>query len=258
MYKICVPVSGSNLKQFLDNLVHIQSRHDFVELQLDSIAGLNVTDLDIIRKTIKVKAIASFRIQEELVNFGVSQHDQLDYQLAILAKCLQLSFDYIDIDFTIVKNFCLPIKNPKNKPKKKSNQILEVVDPTKLNLNIKSPNTKLIFSYYNPKNTNNYRFLRRIQDQMKGLGCDIQKIICKVNTNEDLKILTRLLTSKTTNEQLIVLGIGQLSTFLSVQGLLLGNYLTFAVLDENQSKITGQTTEQTTLQEIKSALKLLG
>jgi 3-dehydroquinate dehydratase len=255
MYKICTPVIGSTLAEFINNLEQIQTQSNFVELRLECIQGLTLEDLNKIQKALKVKAIVS-------CNFDFDIESEL--RLAILAKCLQLDFDYVDIELIAAKRFCLPIKNPKNKAKKKHNQILQILDTSKLDLNQKSAKTQLILSYHNFESTNNYRFLRKIQDQMKGFGCDIQKIVCQVHTNHDLQILTRVLVSRTESEKLVVLGLGNLGKFLGIQGLLLGNYLTldsskdFLVQTCTQSYI--QTPDQTsnlpTMQEIKTELHL--
>jgi 3-dehydroquinate dehydratase type I len=87
---------------------------------------------------------------------------------------------------------------------------------------------------------------------MRGYNCDIQKFACKINEDKDNINLIRLLTSKTQNESMIVLGMGQKSKLIRTTTILLGGYLTFGTVD-SQVSASGQMS----VSDVKSTIKLL-
>jgi 3-dehydroquinate dehydratase I len=169
-----------------------------------------------------------------------------------LQKCLQLGFDFVDIELaTAVKN-STRINKPTDKPKKKKNQLLaQDLEKDKpkaaLDLNSRNQNTQIILSYHNFETTPGYRKLREIQARMESFGCHICKFACKINETEDNTNLFRLLTNKTKKDQLIVLGMGNKSKLLRITSPLLGGLLTFATI-ENNSTASGQLSFERTLE----------
>lgn len=247
--KICVPVIGLTLTEFLDNLITIQEQHNFVELRLDYICDLETKDLLKIKKILTVKSITTCRPNWEGGFYNKSEIERIE----ILKKCLELGFDYVDIELKTAMSNCTKIINKKDKPKKKKNQALqdqvEKPNPPTLDLNKKHTDTKIILSYHNFQKTDNYRNLRQIQTRMQGFGCDIKKIACMITKPEDNIILTRLLTNKTKSEEIIVLGMGENSKFMRLNTILLGGFLTFATIG-NHKTASGQMT----LEEVRNAL----
>lgn len=77
--KICTPVIGRTLKEFLKNLDQIQEVSDMVELRVDKIKNLKEQDLKLIRKKTKKEAIFTSRKKK------------------IILKALDLGFDYVDV-----------------------------------------------------------------------------------------------------------------------------------------------------------------
>jgi Type I 3-dehydroquinase len=134
--------------------------------------------------------------------------------------------DYIEIEIGLIKKYSLPINNPKNKPKKKKNLLLELErrkELPKLNLNLKDSSTKIIIAYISDKSTN-YRSLRKIVKFMKGFNCDIYKLKVNLQNNSQNIDLIRLLVSKSNNEKMIIEVQGKYVEFWKHSGELLGSY----------------------------------
>lgn len=134
--------------------------------------------------------------------------------------------DYIEVDLNLVKKYSLPINNPKNKPKKKKNLLLELEkrkELPKLNLNLKDAQTKVVLTYVSKKSTN-YRNLRKIVKSVKGYNCDIIKFVVIPQNDSQNIDLVRLLVSKAKKELLLVEVTGKYAEFWSQNGRLLGNY----------------------------------
>lgn len=94
--KICTPVIGKTLKEFLKNLDRVQEVSEMVELRIDKIKNLSEQDLKLIRtKTVKEVIFTSRRKE-------------------IILKALKLEFDYVDVDLSLIKELKL-LKSKKTK-----------------------------------------------------------------------------------------------------------------------------------------------
>jgi 3-dehydroquinate dehydratase len=132
---------------------------------------------------------------------------------------------YVEINISLVKKFSLPINNPKNKPKKKKNLLLELEkkkELPKLNFNLKSPETKVIIFYTSEQSTN-YRNLRKIVKSIKGFNCDILKLIVNPQSDSQNIDLVRLLVSKAENDKIVIQVQGKYAEFWKANGEVLGN-----------------------------------
>ena len=237
-HKICVPITGSTLLEFQNNLIEAQKQHNLLELRLDCIQDLTLESIDQLFSLLTVPAIASCRNTSEGGQFQGNE----DVRLEILTRCLTIGFDYVEIELKTVKLFSSRIVSENDKPKNRKNQLIEANNPQpkpKLDLNSKHPKTKLILSYHNCTRTDNYLRLRNFQSQMSGFNPDIIKIVCTILNDKDNINLVRLLTSKSSSDQLIVLGMGSNSLFINTFGLILGNSWTTATLDNSTSSSSG-------------------
>ena len=90
--KICTPVIGNTLKEFLTNLDKVQEVSEMIELRVDNIESLSKKDLLLIRKKTIKEAIFTSQKKEIILN------------------ALNLGFDYVDIDISLATNIDL-IKN---------------------------------------------------------------------------------------------------------------------------------------------------
>lgn len=87
--KICTPVIGKTLKEFLKNLDRVQDVSEMVELRVDKIKNLSEKDLRLIRKKTVKEAILTSRKKE------------------IILEALNLGFDFIDIDLSLISKLNL-------------------------------------------------------------------------------------------------------------------------------------------------------
>jgi len=94
--KICTPVIGKTLNEFLKNLTLVQEVSEMIELRVDQIKNLTLNDLETIRKITNKEAILNSRNKE------------------IIIKGFESGFDYVDIDINTIKNFKLS-KSQKSK-----------------------------------------------------------------------------------------------------------------------------------------------
>ncbi len=93
--KICTPVFGKTLNEFLKNLTQVQEISEMVELRVDSL-NLTKKDLILISKRIRKETILTSRNKE------------------IITNSLNLGFDFIDIDLSMINDLKLS-KNDKSK-----------------------------------------------------------------------------------------------------------------------------------------------
>jgi len=94
--KICTPVMGKTLEEFLKNLDQVQEVSEMVELRVDKIKNLSKKDLILIRKRTKKEVIFTSRQRE------------------IILKALNLGFNYVDVELSLISELNLP-KRGKNK-----------------------------------------------------------------------------------------------------------------------------------------------
>lgn len=180
--KICTPVIGKTLKEFLKNLDQVQEVSEMIELRVDDIENLSKKDLKLIRKKTIKEAIFTCRRKE------------------IILKALDLGFDYIDVDFSIMTEFKLP----------------------------KTRKTKIIVSFHDFKKTPDIQELTTIVNRMRKCSMEIIKIATMVNNDQDVNKLLKILLDKKKDEKMIVVGMGEKGKVTRVLGPLLGSFLTYA------------------------------
>ena len=91
--KICTPVLGKTLKEFLKNLDKVQEISDMVELRVDKIKNLSSQDLILIRKKTRKESILT-GIKKELIT-----------------KAFELGFDYVDVELSQISGSKLTLKD---------------------------------------------------------------------------------------------------------------------------------------------------
>ena len=204
--KICTVVTGSNLKEFLKNLEKIQEISEMVELRVDHIKNLSENDLKLIRKKTIKEAIFTSRRKE------------------IILKALDLGFDYIDVEFSLIEELKLS----------------------------KFKKTKRIISFHDYKKTPNIQELTLTINRMRKCNVEVLKIATMVNDNQDIKNLFQILLNKKKNEKIIMVGMGGKGQITRILGPLLGSFLTFA------STTHGETAPgQINIKKMKNFYKLL-
>ena len=87
--KICAPVIGKTLREFLKNLDQVQEVSEMVELRVDHIKNVSENDLQLIRKKTIKEAMFTSRNKK------------------MILQALELGFDYVDVDFSLIKELKL-------------------------------------------------------------------------------------------------------------------------------------------------------
>ena len=92
--KICTPVVGKTLDEFLDNLKKTENVSDFVELRVDYIEKLKPEDIGIIYEAKSKEAIFTCRPKNEGGKFAGSEIERI----GILNTVYDIDFEYIYIE----------------------------------------------------------------------------------------------------------------------------------------------------------------
>ncbi len=196
--KICLSIGENSLDKLLSSIDQAQSVHDFLEIRADYLDTLNSEIIKTIKQKLKVKAIFTCRSSQDGGRFQSDDTKQIE----LLLQAVDLGFDYIDVDLRLIKHF--------------SN---------------KFPQTKIIVSYHHFQCTPSYLNLKQKLKKMRASVADIYKFACWVNSEKDLLKLYKLLLAKKPREEIIMVGMGQLSKVSRIISPLLGGYLTFASLN---------------------------
>jgi 3-dehydroquinate dehydratase type I len=205
--KICIPVMGKSLKEFLQNLEKVQKMSDCIELRMDSIEEFQATDIETIHMAVRKEAIFTYRHPQSGGYTKIDEPTRIQY----LQKALDLGFDYVDVE-------------------------IETFDRKYFHGTTK---TKLIISYHNFIETPSYMDLIKIVDNMRSYYPNILKVATMVTKETDIITLTRILVNKLPKDQMIVLGMGDEGRITRIITPLLGGYLTFAS-SETGSSASGQ------------------
>jgi len=200
--RICTPVIGKSLNEFLDNLKKTQNISEFVELRADYIENISVNDIEVILNKTKAQSIFTCRKKTE---GGKFQGDERN-RIKILQRAIDLGFDHVDIELSTMKDFQL-----------KRNKI------------------KFIISYHNFAETPSYWDMQSIIYQMNEFRPDVLKIATMLNEEYESTKIYRLLTNKPHSEERIVIGMGEKGRMTRILGPLLGSYLTYASTEFGKS-----------------------
>lgn len=107
----------------------------------------------------------------------------------------------------------------------------------------KFPETKIIISYHNFKETPILKTLNDIARKIKSKGSDIIKIATHAKTFEDsIRMLSFLSELKSKKEKAICLCMGEKGEITRTAGHILGNYLMYAPIKESDASAPGQLT----------------
>lgn len=206
--KICTVVTGNNLKDFLQNLEKVQKISEMVELRVDHINDLELKDIVTIKRKVKKESIFTCRRIDEGGSFKGTEKQRIE----ILQEAIKFNFNHVDIELSSINHF--------NVLKHHNSQ-------------------KIIISYHNFKETPEGLFLKTICKRIKRYSPDIIKIATHVKNDYDNGILFRLMVDDSIDSDRIVIGMGEKGKITRIIGPLLGNFLTYAALT-NQDAMHGQ------------------
>jgi 3-dehydroquinate dehydratase I len=212
--KICAVVTGSTIENLISNLKKAQALSSFVEIRADYIKGLKLSDIEKIRKLIKVKSIFTCRKKK----FGGLFSGSVDNYIKIIKKADTLKFNFLDINVEAANRF-------------------------------KQFNSDIIISYHNFERTPDYNVLSEIKTQMNSFKHEIKKFALMIKTESDLYTIYKLLLNKEKNKKMIVIGMGEKGKISRIITPFFGSYLTFASIDKKLNSASGQMTigEMTTI-----------
>ncbi len=213
--KICCSVTGKTTDEILHNLQTAQSQlrsSDLLEIRADFIPNINETITHKIRNQINVTVIFTCRLHR----FGGHYQGNLDSYLQLIKLADQLKFDYIDIDLDLIEQ-----------------------------LSFKPTNSKIIASYHNFNLTPDNNKLDQLASSMQNNSiAQIYKIAVKSNAITDNQRLTKFLLKQKNPSRWIVIGMGEVGKSTRIIMPLLGSFLTFASIDDQQQSAPGQITYQ--------------
>lgn len=212
--KICIPCAADNLPDFINQINIAQNHTNHIELRLDALINtsqnINYQDIDIIFKNINknTKTIVTCRQKQYGGFFKDLLEDNNQKQQEILQYANDIGCDYIDIDY--------PIYN---------------------NIKISNLKSKIIISHheFETKSPINIDNLNQIKQKMLDTNADILKFAIHCNNDQDAKSLYSLLNINN-NTPIILIGMGISGKITRIISPILGSYLTFAMLKEQEKK----------------------
>lgn len=188
--KICTPVIGKTLTEFLKNLDQVQEISEMVELRVDNVKNLSPKDLELIRQETTKEAILTSRKKE------------------IILRALDLRFDYVDIDISLITKFRI----------------------------LKKTGTKIIVSFHDFKKTPSEQELKKIVKKVNKFETNIIKIATMVRKDSDNLKLVKLMSSLHLKKRIII-GMGEKGKITRILGPFWGNFLTYASTEHGKSAI---------------------
>jgi 3-dehydroquinate dehydratase-1 len=201
--RVCTVVKGNDITSFFKNFKRIKEENaELIELRVDYIEKLSIDDIELIYSKCGGECIFTCRRKDEGGHFQGSEPERMK----IIKKAIDLGFEYVDIELKTVNSTVFDVKN-----------------------------TKVIVSYHNFDLTPSEKTLKEKVMEMRKVGADIMKFAVKINKQDDIERLAKILVSRKVNEDMIVIGMGQKGKITRVIFPLLGSYLTFASVDGKTS-----------------------
>ena len=238
---ICVPVTARSHKEALRDIEHSCVLADFIELRMDLIADGVLPELISVARnsSATIKIIVTYRKKEEAAPAGeflgmeAGTAESAERKIELLKQAIDLGADYIDIELSEGK---ASIKELKSHCAKKGDL------------------TKIIISYHNLKMTPALARLKAIFHQCLELNPAVVKIVTMARTPEDnLKVLGLIPYAQKQQQEIISLCMGDKGRISRVMSPFLGNFLSFATLEQGTQSAPGQLT----VQEMKQINKLV-
>lgn len=234
---ICIPIASGTNKEALNDIERSCLIADFIELRIDLIEGGVLSELISAARnnSALVKIIVTCRKKEEAAFAGkaVVIKNTKSQKIALLKEAIKLGADFIDIELAEgnaaireLKTFC-----------------------TK-----QGGFTKIIISYHDVTKTPSLTKLKEIFNKCAKAKPAIVKIVTLAKAPEDnLRILSLIPYAGRRSQEIIALCLGTHGRLSRAVAPILGNYLSFAALDQKSQSAPGQFT----VGDMKQILKLL-
>ncbi len=234
---ICIPITAGTNKEALKDIEKSCLVADFIELRMDLIEGGVLPELISAARSssASVKIIVTCRKKEEaaLAEKAVVIKNTKNQKIALLKEAIKLGADFIDIEFAEgnaaireLTTFC-----------------------TK-----QGGRSKIIVSYHNVKETPQLTKLKEVFNKCAKTKPAIVKIVTLAKTPEDnLRVLGLIPYARKRSQEIIALCMGAHGRLSRAVAPIMGNYLSFAALDQKSQSAPGQFT----VGDMKQILKLL-
>jgi shikimate dehydrogenase/3-dehydroquinate dehydratase type I len=234
---ICISITAGTNNEALKNIEKSCPIADFIELRMDLIEGGVLPALISVARSssARVKIIVTYRKKEETALTGktVVIKNTKNQKIALLKEAIKLGVDFIDIELAEggaaireLKTFC-----------------------TK-----QGGFTKIIISYHNVKETPSLTKLKEVFHKCVKAKPAIVKIVTLAKAPEDnLRVLNLIPYARKRSQEIIALCMGDHGRLSRAVAPVMGNYLSFASLDQKSQSAPGQFT----VGDMKQILKLL-
>lgn len=221
---ICAAVAAPDVQSVIASARRVLNAVDVVEIRLDAMADINIQAL--------VEAIHSPLLftNRPLWEGGAFTGPEEDRILSLLDAASQ-NPSFIDVEL-------------KTEPHLRSRLLQE----------IEGSDTRLIISHHNFETTPNAESLSQTLRQQAESGAHIGKIVTMAHDHLDvLRVLNLQNEAQKMNFPLIAFCMGEAGRLSRVITLLLGGFMTYAALDENQATAPGQLS----IKQLKKSLSIL-
>lgn len=200
--KICVALSGENLKDLYNLCKKAKDRVSLIELRFDYLEKIPSENelLDLKKLLFKNKVIATARRNDEGGRWRFSE----EKRIGLLKQCSEL-FDFVDIE-------------------------LKTFQEGKIKF---LPKARVICSYHNFEKMPEYKTMESLSKQMNLFNPYVKKFAVMVKREAELKSLFRFLLQE--KGRLIVLGMGEEGKVSRILTPILGGFLTYVSFSSSKT-----------------------
>jgi 3-dehydroquinate dehydratase/shikimate dehydrogenase len=201
-------------RYFLNRLTQVLSYVDAIELRLDLWDIIDLTQIRILLKALVIPVIFTVRNKEQGGRYANSEYERLK----LIRELASLNPQYFDLEYNVSEDFIHF-------------------------LSAKYPDIKLIGSYHNfvdtPQN------LEQILSRLQNKKFDIFKIATYANSTLDALRMLTFVQIKSSKTNLVGICMGELGMPTRILGKIIGNAITYTVLDDKYKSAPGQITLNT-------------
>jgi shikimate dehydrogenase/3-dehydroquinate dehydratase type I len=225
---ICIPITAGTNKEALQAIERSCRSADFIELRMDLIEGGTLAELISAARNSSgsIKIIVTCRKKEEAAPTGSAAgikgavKNTKIQKMALLKEAIKLGADFIDIELA------------------EGNAAIRELHALCAK---KGGVTKIIISYHDVKATPSLTKLKEIFNKCAKAKPAIVKIVTMAKTPEDnLRVLSLIPYAQKHSQEIIALCMGNKGRISRTVAPLLGNYLSFATLEQEGQSAPGQ------------------
>lgn len=228
---ICIPITSGAGRKALNDIKRSCQVADCVELRMDLIGGINLAELiSIVRRNSRtIKIIVTCRRKEEAAFVaGVKRTDAVvrnkKEKMALLKEAIERNADFIDIELA---------------------EGSKTINELKTLCAKKNSRTRFIISHHNFKETPSLAELKRVFQQCAEFQPAVIKIVTTARRIEDNLVALNLISyAREGSQNIISLCMGEKGVISRAIAPFMGNFLSFATLNQERQSAPGQFTFQ--------------